>query len=379
MSAMTDPETVPGDERSRGPLPSPLSVTLAFSSIAAAAIHFAVVGDHFDVGLLHGLFFVTVAWAQVLWALAVLVAPRPAVLTAGIVGSAAIVAVWALSRTVGVPVPPDPWSPEAVGVADLVATGLELVVIAGGVVALSRPRTVAASTVAAGSVTVAIGLALALIGSAAIANIGEHGHAHAAEPAGGAEHEHAAGHATGESGSGAHSDGHVTVAPGEIDPAQIDLVRRAMRPYQDVDMAFEDGWETEHEDWPEVGSHFYRGSDWTGPFPAKPGVDLLDPEFLMYSKLLSGDEWELIAVAYVADKAVYPEPPAELSGAEWHEHKWTCMVDGEELEEDDVGPVSRAECDEMSGTWSPGGVWMTHVWFIDNPAGVTAESNPALV
>ena len=98
-------------------LPSRLSVTLAFSSIAAAAIHFAVVGEHFDVGLLHGLFFVTVAWAQVLWALAVLVTPRPAVLTAGIAGNAAIVVVWALSRTVGVPVPPDPWTPEAVGVA----------------------------------------------------------------------------------------------------------------------------------------------------------------------------------------------------------------------------------------------------------------------
>jgi hypothetical protein len=355
--------------------PSPLSVTLAFSSIAAAAIHFAVVGEHFDVGLLHGLFFVTVAWAQVLWALAVLIAPRPAVLTAGIAGNAAIVLVWALSRTVGVPVPPDPWTPEAVGVADLVATGLELVVIAGSVVALRRPRAVAASSVAAGSVTVAIGLALALIGSAAIANVGEEEHAHASGAAGEAEHEHAAG----ESGSAAHSDGHVTVATGEIDPAQIDLVRRSMKPYQDVEVAFEDGWLSEHEDWPEVGSHFYRGGDWAGSFPARPGVDLLDPEFLMYSKLLSGDEWELVAVAYVADKAVYPEPPAELSGAEWHEHVWTCKADGEELEEDEWGPISRAECDEMGGTWSPGGVWMTHVWLIDNPAGVTAESNPALV
>ena len=379
MSSMSDHDDVTGagDEPPRGLFPSPLSVTLAFSSIAAAAIHFAVVGDHFDVGLLHGLFFVTVAWAQVLWALAVLVAPRPRVLVAGIAGNAAIVAVWALSRIVGVPAPPDPWTPEAVGVADLVATGLELVVIAGGVVALRRPRSVAASTVAAGSVTVAIGLALALIGSAAIANVGEHDHAHAARAAGEGGHEHAADEG---GGGGGGNGGHVTTkAPGEIDPAQIDLVRRAMQPYQNVDVAFDDGWKTEHEDWPEVGSHFYRGSDWAGSFPARPGIDLLDPEFLMYSKLLSGDEWELIAVAFVADKAVYPEPPAELSGAEWHEHVWTCLVDGEELEEDEWGPISKEECDVMEGKWSPGGVWMTHVWFIDNPAGITAESNPALV
>jgi hypothetical protein len=55
------------------------------------------------------------------------------------------------------------------------------------------------------------------------------------------------------------------------------------------------------------------------------------------------------------------------------------MSDGEELEEDEWGKISREECDIMGGKWSPGGVWMTHVWFIDNPAGITAESNPALV
>jgi hypothetical protein len=364
-------------------LPSALSVTLACSSIAAAAIHFAVVGDHLDVGPLHGSFFIVVAWAQVLWAIAVLVAPRPAVLLAGVAGNAAIVAVWVLSRTVGVPVPPDPWTPEAVSVADLVATGLELVVVAGALVALRRPRSVAASTLITAPVTVVIALGCSLVATAAIANIGEHGHAHGVGAAEGAGHDHGAVGAEGEAGAEGQAHGHgghVTMtSPGEIDPAQIDLVRRGMQRYQDVDVAFADGWETEHEDWPEVGSHFFRGGDWAGPFPAEPGIDLLDPEFLMYSKLLSDDEWQLIAVAYVADQAVYPDPPAELSGAEWHEHVWTCMVDGEELEEDEWGPISRAECDEMDGRWSPGGVWMTHIWFIDNPAGITAESNPALV
>jgi hypothetical protein len=364
-------------EPTRSAVPSALTLTIALSSMAAAAIHFAVVGDHFDVGLVHGLFFVLVAWAQVLWGAAVLVSPRPAVLAAGIAGNAAIVVVWALSRTVGVPVPPDPWTPEAVGVADLVATGLELTVVAGAIVALRRPRRLAATNVALRPTTVAIGLALAVVASAAIANIGEHGHAHAA----GAD-EASAGHAHGEGGAGhgGGEGGHVTMtAPGAIDPAQIDLVRRGMERYEDVDVAFADGWESEHEDWPEVGSHFYRNGDWAGPYPARPGLDLLDPEFLMYSKILSDDEWELIAVAYVADKETYPEPPTELRGAEYHEHVWTCIDGGEELEEDEWGPISRAECDVMGGTWSPGGVWMTHIWLIDNPAGITAEENPALV
>lgn len=356
-------------EPSRWVVPSLLAVTIALSSIAAAAIHFAVVGDHFEVGLPHGLFFVLVAWAQVLWGIAVLVVPQRAVLVTGIAGNAAVVAVWALSRTVGVPVPPDPWTPEAVGMADLVATGLELVVVAGGIVALRWPRRLAATNAALRPSMVAIGLALAMVASGAIANIGEHDHTHAAGAVGaqGDGHEH---------GEGAHVS---MTAPGAIDPAQIDLVRRGMERYQDVDTAFAEGWESEHEDWPEIGSHFYRNGDWAGSYPARPGLDLLDPEFLMYSKLLSGDEWELIAVAYVADKKTYPEPPTELRGAEYHEHVWTCIDDGEELEEDEFGRISRAECDGMGGKWSPGGVWMTHVWLIDNPAGITAETNPALV
>jgi hypothetical protein len=46
---------------------------------------------------------------------------------------------------------------------------------------------------------------------------------------------------------------------------------------------------------------------------------------------------------------------------------------------EDYGVVSRDECREMGGRWSPGGVWMTHVWLIDNPNGVFAEANPSLV
>jgi hypothetical protein len=151
-----------------------------------------------------------------------------------------------------------------------------------------------------------------------------------------------------------------------------------MRRYRDVRVAFDEGWKSEHEDWPEIGSHFYRNGDWDGSFPNRPGIDLGDPEFLMYSKLLTG-RWKLVAVAYVVDQARYPEPPTELSGALYHEHVWNCIDDGEELEEEDWGVISREECEIMGGVFSPGGVWMTHVWLIDNPNGIFAETNPALV
>ena len=58
-------------------------------------------------------------------------------LPVGMVANGAMVAVWAVSRTTGLPVGPDPWMPEALGALDLLATGLEIVLIAVGAWALS--------------------------------------------------------------------------------------------------------------------------------------------------------------------------------------------------------------------------------------------------
>jgi hypothetical protein len=165
---------------------------------------------------------------------------------------------------------------------------------------------------------------------------------------------------------------------GEPDLSQIAMIRTAMKPYRDVHVATAEGWRKEHQDWPEIGAHFYRESDWgDDSFPVEAGEDLLHPEYLMYSKFLTGT-WKLVAVAYVVDQALYPEPPTDLTGAIYHEHVWNCIADGEELEEEDWGVISPEECDIMGGEWSPGGVWMTHVWLVDNPNGIFAETNPTL-
>ncbi len=176
----------------------------------------------------------------------------------------------------------------------------------------------------------------------------------------------------------ADSHGHGMVGgSGEPSLAQIAYIRTGMRKYRDVHVAIAEGWEKEHQDWPELGAHFAHPGDWGAPFPADPAEGLLDPEYLMYSKFLTGS-WKLVAVAYVIDQEFYPQPPTELIGAQYHEHVWNCIVDGEELEEEDWGVLSREECEYMEGTWSPGGVWMTHVWLVDNPLGIFAETNPTL-
>jgi hypothetical protein len=109
-------------------------------SIAAGAIHAIAMIEHFSHYWLYGVFFLVLTYGQVLWGIALLrrrVVERA--LTAGAVANVAIVAVWVLSRTLGVPVGPDAGRPEAVGAMDVVAT-LDQLVLAAYVAAIVRPR-----------------------------------------------------------------------------------------------------------------------------------------------------------------------------------------------------------------------------------------------
>jgi hypothetical protein len=341
-------------------------IWLALVSLAAAGIHFALIGDHVDEHVAFGLFFAVVAWGQALWAVAMLIAPVRWLLVAGLAGNLAVIVVWALSRTIGLPLGPDPWSPEAANSADLLATGLELAIVIGCALPLARGVVPAPRKAGRGS-ALALGASLAVLTSAVIATGG--GHAHVDEAA--SDHHDTA--------TEIERHGHALAGGnGEPDLAQIEVVEDAMKKYRDVRVAYADGWEKEHMDWPELGAHFFRASDWAGSGPARPDLDLVDPEFLMYSRFLTG-EWKLVAVAYVLDQALYPEPPDDLTGAIYHQHRWNCIKGGEELEEEDWGVLSQEECDIMGGRWSPGGVWMTHVWLVDNPNGIFAETNPTLV
>jgi signal transduction histidine kinase len=125
--------------RPRSPAADPLPPTwlVAVCSVGAAAVHAAVVGDHFRVSAPEGWFFVACAHAQLAWG--VLVARRPgrALVLCGLVGNALIVVVWAGSRTVGLPLGPVPWRPETVGHLDVLATVLEAVVVAGSAALLA--------------------------------------------------------------------------------------------------------------------------------------------------------------------------------------------------------------------------------------------------
>lgn len=108
-------------------------VAAALCSAGAAAIHYAVIETHFEEWWGFGMFFVASGVAQLAWSVIAVIWPSRPLFWFGVLGNAAIVALWIVTRTAGTLVGPDPYEPEPVGLADTVATGFEVVIVLGAV------------------------------------------------------------------------------------------------------------------------------------------------------------------------------------------------------------------------------------------------------
>jgi hypothetical protein len=102
------------------------TLALCALSWAAALIHVVAAVGHVDESGTEVAFFVLLALAQLGWGVALYRAPSPALLRAGAVLSLLVVALWAASRTVGVPL----GEVEPVGALDVLASANELALAA---------------------------------------------------------------------------------------------------------------------------------------------------------------------------------------------------------------------------------------------------------
>jgi hypothetical protein len=116
----------------------------AVCSVVAAVVHAKVCPEHFGEATLYGVFFMTAALAQLGWAAIVWWQPRRSLLLAGVAGNVLVVALWALTRSVGIPLGPERGEVESVGLLDIVATVAEVGVVLTALLALSNlaPRRV---------------------------------------------------------------------------------------------------------------------------------------------------------------------------------------------------------------------------------------------
>lgn len=102
----------------------------AWLSIAAGLIHAIAMIDHFSHYWLFGVFFLVLTYGQVLWGIALLRGrATDRMLRSGALANLAIVAIWLVSRTAGLPFGPNAGDPEAVGPMDVAATLDQLVLV----------------------------------------------------------------------------------------------------------------------------------------------------------------------------------------------------------------------------------------------------------
>lgn len=127
----------------RPPLPRRALLAVAAAAAGAGVVHLLVAPAHFHEDPLYGAFFLLTAATQLTYAALVMCRPQRLPVVPGVLGNAALLVLWGLSRTVGLPVGVDSGRPEAVGAVDLLAVGLELVVVTVGVLALRAHRTTA--------------------------------------------------------------------------------------------------------------------------------------------------------------------------------------------------------------------------------------------
>lgn len=113
-------------------------LALATASLTTGLIHASVSNEHFREAFIFGLFFVVASAAQVAWAVLLFYRPSRTLLTLGATGNAAVIALWTVTRTIGLPIGPTPWHPEPIGARDLVSTVGELAIVAGTVMLLTR-------------------------------------------------------------------------------------------------------------------------------------------------------------------------------------------------------------------------------------------------
>jgi hypothetical protein len=139
-----------------------------FASLGAGLIHLAVVSEHVAEWWLHAVFFIVLGVVQIAWAVQAMERDRLPVPQLFATLNVAVIGLWLVTRTTGLPVGPEPWQAEAVGTADLVCTGLEAVVVVLLILTARRPnvqdttartkvqlRTIAVGALATAAVTVA--------------------------------------------------------------------------------------------------------------------------------------------------------------------------------------------------------------------------------
>ena len=388
MRVMTTP-ALAGEEVRTGPatVRPYLLGGLAALSVGAAAIHFAVVFEHFADYTLYGVFFLVISWAQLIWPAVLLWRPSRLWLWLGIVGNAIVIAVYVASRTVGLPFGPDLHNAESVGALDVVSCVLEFGLIVGCAALLWRPsiadRPVARrGAFASAAALIAVPVAVIAVTSAVMTP----GWAGPEGPAGMASGSSSGGSSSGMSSQSSSSTansgmGDMGTTDGQPDmrmygtaapPTAAQVVAAAqliketdtsLKRFENVQAALAAGYtyvlKTNGEE-----HLLYNGDD-----PSYQGLNPQHPSSLVYAINVPNHAPILLGAMYImGDQQNGPQVGGGLT--RWHSHLVTC-VNGQQTVAG-FGVQLRGGCNPA--TWHDGyTAQMLHVWVVPYPGGVFSD------
>jgi hypothetical protein len=361
---------------------------LAALSVGAAAVHFAVVFEHFAEYALYGVFFLVISWAQVIWPVILLWRPSRLWLWLGIAGNAIVIAVYVASRTAGLPFGPDLHHAESAGALDVVSCVLEFGLIAGCAALLWRPSLADRPVVHRGAVARAASLvAVPVAVIVATTAVMTPGWAGPEGPAGMASRTSSGSmssqppSASGSAGTGSAGMGDMGTTDGQPDmqmygstapPTAAQVLAAAqliqatdssLKRYANVQAAFAAGYtyvlKTNGEE-----HLLYDGAD-----PAYQGLNPQDPSSLVYAINVPNHAPILLGAMYImGDQQNGPQIGGGLT--RWHSHLVTC-VNGQQIVAG-FGVQLRGGCNPV--TWQDRyTAQMLHVWVVPYPGGVFSD------
>jgi hypothetical protein len=368
---------------------------LAALLLGAGTIHVAMAPSHLGESALEGAGFLAAAWVQLALGVAVLLrAPSRRLLLAVAGTSVALIAVWLVSRTAGLPFGAHAGHAESISVVDGVCVALEAVAalvaaakLAGLASGLLRSRAIA--------VVGALGALAFTTGAVASPAARDHAaHSHGTHGTHGTEAA-AAGHSHGGAGAGgadlgfsalsnghqhAHSDEPLTPAETAQLSRQLAATAELVERYPTIADAEAAGWHRAGPFSPGLGTHYM------GPNYALNADGNMDPEDLRAPMLVFdglGPDAPLAGFMYLAYGR--DTPPEGFAGPNdvWHYHEHVCIKMGSDGTIDtpfgaDLEGVTAEMCTDVGGVWMATTGYMVHVWNVpgyESPDGMFTELN----
>lgn len=321
-------------------------------------------------------------------AVGVVLRPTRRVLVVGVVLNAGVIGVWAISRIWGVPVGPDSWTPEAVGLADALSTSLEAGIVLCSLAVLVQPALAHHSLRPAFGISGVVGavLGVAVVSSLAFTPSFASGHAHGAHDDAGATAVSAT--SCGRSGEpvfeGQNPGAHHHRGPAPSQPirdatvraeyaTQVQHARDAAARFPTIRDAEAGGYRMLTRYLPCVGTHYVNDELYVaGQF------DAAAPPILIYG----GDrpDSDIVGLSYVVKSDA---APAGFAGPNdgWHAHSSFCIAK-------DTGIVLGPESTSDRKCTAAGGEnvdlrrdWMMHAWVVpgwESAWGIFSAEHPDL-